>query len=50
MAAQILFSQVIGIVLGEWKGTSLATRGRLGIGLGLLAVSAFLAGYGPSLG
>jgi L-rhamnose-H+ transport protein len=50
MAAQILFSQLLGIVQGEWKGTGIVTRRRLGTGLALLAVSACLAGYGPSLG
>jgi L-rhamnose-H+ transport protein len=50
MGAAIFFSQVLGIILGEWKGTSRKTISWLGIGLALLASSAFLAGYGPSLG
>ena len=50
MAAQILFSQVLGIAQGEWRGTGGKTKCRLAVGLVLLAVSAFLAGYGPSLG
>jgi L-rhamnose-H+ transport protein len=50
MASAILFSQLLGIMLGEWKGTSRRTIQRLAIGLVLLIVSAALAGYGPSLG
>jgi len=46
----IFFSQGLGIMLGEWKGTSRRTVGLLGIGLTLLAVSTCLAGYGPTLG
>ncbi len=50
MASAILFSQLLGIMLGEWKGTSKRTIQRLVIGLVLLIVSSALAGYGPSLG
>ena len=50
MASAILFSQLLGIMLGEWKGTSRRTIQRLVIGLVLLIVSSALAGYGPSLG
>ena len=50
MASAILFSQLLGIMLGEWKGTSRRTMQRLAIGLVLLIVSSALAGYGPSLG
>jgi L-rhamnose-H+ transport protein len=50
MASIILFSQLLGIMLGEWKGTSRRTIQRLVIGLVLLIVSSALAGYGPSLG
>lgn len=49
MGASIFFSQVLGILLGEWKGTSKKTMLRLGAGLALLAVSAVLAGVGPAL-
>jgi len=49
MASAIFFSQLLGIALGEWKGTSRKTATWLGLGLALLAASAFLAGYGPSL-
>ena len=49
MGASIFFSQLLGILLGEWKGTSYKPVMRLGAGLGLLAVSAVLAGVGPAL-
>lgn len=49
MGASIFFSQLLGILLGEWKGTSKKTLTRLGAGLALLAVSAVLAGVGPAL-
>lgn len=50
MASSILFSQLLGLYLGEWKGTSRKTIGRLITGLVLLILSAALAGLGPSLG
>jgi len=50
MASSILFSQLLGLWLGEWKGTSRRTIGRLAAGLVLLILSAALAGIGPSLG
>ncbi len=49
MAASILFSQLLGLVLGEWKGTSLRTRGLLIAGLILLIASSGIAGYSGSL-
>ena len=49
MAASILFSQLLGIMLGEWKGTGVKTRGLLASGLVLLMASAVLAGYAGSL-
>jgi L-rhamnose-H+ transport protein len=50
MASTILFSQLLGLWLGEWKGTSRRTIQRLIGGLALLILSAVLAGVGPSLG
>jgi len=50
MASQILFSQLLGLLLGEWKGTSSKTAGLLAAGLVLLIVSAAAAGYGGYLG
>lgn len=49
MAASILFSQLLGILLGEWKGTGAKTRGLLAAGLVLLIASSALAGYAGSL-
>lgn len=49
MASQILFSQLLGIFLGEWSGTGKKTRSLLGCGLALLIVSAVAAGYAGSL-
>ncbi len=45
MASSILFSQVIGMFFGEWKGVSKKTMQLLVIGLILLIVSAVVAGY-----
>jgi L-rhamnose-H+ transport protein len=50
MASTILFSQLLGLWLGEWQGTSRRTIQRLIGGLALLILSAVLAGVGPSLG
>ena len=49
MASAILFSTLLGIFLGEWKGTSSRTRGLLGLGLVLLLSSTVLAGYSGKL-
>jgi L-rhamnose-H+ transport protein len=45
MASSILFSQILGMFLGEWKGTSKRTVSLLVVGLVLLIVSAVGAGY-----
>ena len=45
MASMILFSTLLGIFLGEWKGTSSRTRGLLALGLMLLLSSTVLAAY-----
>lgn len=45
MASAILFSTLLGILLGEWKGTSGRTRGLLTLGLLLLLTSSGVAGY-----
>jgi len=50
MASQILFSQILGLALGEWKGTSKKTMQLLMTGLVLLIVSAVVAGYSGYLG
>lgn len=50
MASSILFSQILGLFIGEWKGTSKKTMRLLGIGLVLLVLSAVVAGYSGHLG
>ena len=50
MASSILFSQLLGVMLGEWRGASQKTLRRLVTGLVLLLVSAGVAGYSGSLG
>ncbi len=49
MACTILFSQLLGILLGEWKGTGAKTRGLLAAGLLLLIASSVLAGFAGSV-
>ena len=49
MASAILFSALLGIFLGEWKGTSGKTRNLLGLGLVLLIGSTVLAAYSGKL-
>ena len=39
MGASVLFSSVVGIFLGEWRGTGARTRAFLAAGLAMLAVS-----------
>jgi L-rhamnose-H+ transport protein len=50
MASAILFSSLLGVMLGEWKGTSGKTRGLLVVGLLLLVASSVVAGYSGYLG
>ena len=45
MATSILFSQLLGVLLGEWKGTSARTVGLLATGLVLLLGSSGVAAY-----
>jgi len=45
MAASILFSQLLGLMLGEWKGTSGKTKSLLASGLVLLIASSAIAAY-----
>ena len=49
MASAIFFSQILGVILGEWKGTSKKTIGLLAVGLVLLMASAGVAAYAGSL-
>ena len=50
MACAILFGTLLGVFMGEWKGTGAKTRGLLTTGLALLVLSAVLAGYSGKLG
>jgi L-rhamnose-H+ transport protein len=45
MACAILFGTLLGVFLGEWKGTGSKTRTYLSVGLALLVVSAVVSGY-----
>jgi hypothetical protein len=45
MASMIFFSTVLGMLLGEWKGTSRRTRALLTLGLLLLLGSYVAVGY-----
>jgi L-rhamnose-H+ transport protein len=49
MASAIFFSQIVGVITGEWKGTSKKTIGLLVVGLVLLMASAAVAAYSGSL-
>jgi len=49
MASAILFSTLLGILLGEWRGTSSRTRTLLACGLVLLLLSSVIAGYSGNL-
>ncbi len=50
MASAIMFSQILALFLGEWKGTSKKTVRLLVTGLVLLVASAVVAGYSGHLG
>lgn len=49
MASSIMFSGALGVLLGEWKGTSTKTRLMLWVGLFILLISAMIAGYSAKL-
>jgi L-rhamnose-H+ transport protein len=49
MASAILFSTLLGILLGEWKGVSGRTKALLAGGLAALVASAVIAGYANKL-
>jgi L-rhamnose-H+ transport protein len=50
MASIIIFSSLWGISLREWRGTSVATRLKLGAALATLILSTVVVGYGNYLG
>ena len=43
MGSSVLFSSLLGVALGEWKGTSARTKGYLATGLMVLALSIAVA-------
>ncbi len=45
MASAILFSALLGVLLGEWQGTSARTRQLLTLGMILLLGSSVIAGF-----
>lgn len=49
MGSCVLFSSLLGVFLGEWKGTGARTRAALVVGLSVLAVSIGLAVVAKSL-
>jgi L-rhamnose-H+ transport protein len=49
MASIIIFANLWGIALREWRGTSLRTRALVGCGLALLVGSTVVVGYGSYL-
>jgi len=49
MACQILFGTLIGVFLGEWKGTSRRTRSVLIAGFILLVLTSVITGYSSNL-
>lgn len=50
MASAIMFSTLLGILLGEWRGTSNRTRTFLALGLVCLLASSIIAGISGHLG
>jgi L-rhamnose-H+ transport protein len=49
MASQVLFGSLLGIALGEWRGTGRRTRALLAAGIILLVASSVVAGYSSKL-
>jgi L-rhamnose-H+ transport protein len=49
MSSMIIFSTLLGMALGEWKGVSSRTKNLLAAGLIILVVSLVIIGYGNYL-
>jgi L-rhamnose-H+ transport protein len=49
MASIIIFANLWGLALKEWRGTSLRTRALVGAGLAMLIASTLIIGYGDYL-
>jgi len=46
MASIMIFATIIGMILREWRGTSVRTRGLVAGGLFFLVLSTVVVGYG----
>lgn len=49
MVSIIIFSNMWGLIFGEWRGTSTSTKRWILIGIAVLALSSILTGYGSYL-
>jgi len=49
MSSMIIFSTLLGLGLGEWKGVSSRTRALLATSLAVLVASLVIIGYGNKL-
>ncbi len=50
MGSCVLFSSLLGVVLGEWKGTGAKTKGALALGLAVIAASIAIAVAAKTVG
>jgi L-rhamnose-H+ transport protein len=50
MASIMIFGTLLGVALGEWKGSSRTTLGLVALGLAVLVASTAIVGYGNYLG
>ena len=46
MGSSIFFSSLLGLLMGEWKGTGAKTKGCLALGILVLLVSFCVISYG----
>ena len=49
MSLMIVTSSVVGVVQGEWKGTTWRSRTQMVLGLCFLVVAVVIIGLGPAL-
>jgi L-rhamnose-H+ transport protein len=50
MASIMIFGTLLGVAIGEWKGSSRSTFGLVALGLSVLVASIMIVGYGNHLG
>lgn len=50
MASIMIFGTLLGVAIGEWKGSSRTTLGLVALGLAVLVASTMIVGYGNYLG